>query len=149
LSTVTKTEQPGYPPVAEIAIVPLVLVIIGGVIMAAYVPRRPPLVVPTLVLVAAAVVMAWNVVVMARLRDFAWDTFWLVARYALIAYVIAAGMIEWAFVKDHTTGAPLVVVTLMLVIFATDVPLIIAFTVARYATRGAKSPANIPAAAAS
>jgi drug/metabolite transporter (DMT)-like permease len=138
LSTPTHTEKPPYPPVAEIAVISLVLVIIGGVIMAAYVPRRPPLALPTGVLVASAAVMAWNIIVLARLRDFAWDTFWLVARYALIAYVIAAGMIEWAFVKDHTRGGPLVVVTLMLVIFATDVPLIIGFTVARYATnRGA------------
>jgi hypothetical protein len=94
--------------------------------------------------VLSAAIMVWNIAVLARLRDFAWSTFFLVARYSLIAYVISAGMIEWAFVKDHTTGAPLVVVTLMLVIFATDVPLIIAFTVARYATR----PSAVPTAAA-
>jgi hypothetical protein len=134
LNALTETKTAPYPPVAEVAMVPLVLVIIGGVVMASYVPRRPPLAIPTLLLVVAGAVMLWNIVVLARLREFAWDTFFLVFRYALVAYVISAGMIAWAFVKDRTTGAPLVVVLLMLVIFATDVPLIIAFTVARYQT---------------
>jgi hypothetical protein len=137
LSVSAPRKPAGYPPVAETAVLSLVFVIIGGVMMAAYVPRRPPITLPTGLLVLSAAVMLWNIVAMARLRDFAWGTFWLVARYALIAYVIAAGMIEWAFVKDHTRGAPLLVVTLMLVIFATDVPLIIAFTVARYQKRPA------------
>jgi hypothetical protein len=50
------------------------------------------------------------------------------------AYVISAGMIGFAFVRDHTRGAPLALVIVMLVIFALDVPLVIAFTVARYSS---------------
>lgn len=142
MSAPAEAQDATLPPIGEIAVLSLVLVIIGGVLMAAYVPRRPPIAIPSVLLVVSAVVMAWNVIALARLRDFAWSTFFLVIRYALIAYVISAGMIEWAFVKDHTRGAPLLVVTLMLVIFATDVPLIIAFTVARYAThRAAPEPA--------
>ena len=68
------------------------------------------------------------------LRPFAWDRFLLVFRWALLAYVISAGMIGFAFAKDHVRGAPLAVVFVMLVIFALDVPLSIAFTVARYAS---------------
>ena len=58
----------------------------------------------------------------------------MVFRWGLLAYVISAGMIGFAFVHDHTRGAPLALVTVMLVIFALDVPLIIAFTVARYSS---------------
>ena len=43
-------------------------------------------------------------------------------------------MIAFAFIKDHTRGAPLAVVLVMLVIYALDVPLVIAFTVARYSS---------------
>jgi hypothetical protein len=50
------------------------------------------------------------------------------------AYSISAGMIAFAFIRDHTRGAPLALVLVMLVIYALDVPLIIAFTVARYAS---------------
>jgi hypothetical protein len=50
--------------------------------------------------------------------------------------VIAAGLIEFAFVRNHTRGEPLAVVTAMLVLFAVTVPLIISFTVARYQSAG-------------
>jgi len=58
----------------------------------------------------------------------------VVFRWALLAYAISAGMIGFAFIKDHIRGAPLAVVLAMLVVFALDVPLIIAFTVARYSS---------------
>ena len=73
-----------------------------------------------------------GVILVTRVAGFAWNTFVRVGRWALVAYVIAAGMIEFAFVRNHTRGAPLVVVTGMLVVFALDVPFIIATTVARY-----------------
>jgi len=124
-----------FPPVAVLATVALGLVVIGGILMASYAPRRPPLTLPIIVLTAAVALLVVDVVLLFRLRDFAWDRFWLVFRWALLAYAISAGMIEFAFVRDHTRGAPLVVVTAMLIVFAVSVPLIIAFTVARYASQ--------------
>jgi hypothetical protein len=123
-----------FPPVAQIAVASLALVVIGGIVMASYVPRRPALGLPIALLAASGVLLSVAVIMLARLRDFAWATFFVVARWALLAYVVSAGMIEFAFVRNHTRGAPLTVVTMMLVIFAVDVPLIIAYTVARYAT---------------
>jgi hypothetical protein len=120
------------PPVAGVAVVALALVVVGGIIMASYIPRRPPLGIPIALLTASGLLMAANAVMLARLRSFAWGTFFLVGRWALAAYLVSAGMIEFAFVHDHARGGPLVVVTLMLVVFAVDVPLIIGFTVARY-----------------
>lgn len=43
-------------------------------------------------------------------------------------------MIGFAFIYDHIRGAPPTLVLVMLVIFAVDVPLIMAFTVARYSS---------------
>ena len=83
--------------------------------------------------VSAALVLT-SVFLLSRLRPFAWGRFFLVFRWALLAYVISAGMIGFAFVRDHTRGAPLALVVVMLVIFALDVPVIIAFTVARYSS---------------
>jgi hypothetical protein len=73
-------------------------------------------------------------VLIARLQDFAWDRFRLVLRWALLAYVISAGMIAFAFIRDHTRGTPLALALVMLAFFALDVPLVIAFTVARYSS---------------
>jgi hypothetical protein len=41
-------------------------------------------------------------------------------------------MIEYAFVYDDTRGTQLVILTLMLVLFMLNVPVLAAFTVARY-----------------
>ena len=121
------------PPVAHLAVVSLALVVVGGILMASSVPRRPSLPAPIAMLTAGAALLATSLGALVRIRHFAWSRFLLVARWALLAYVVSAGMIEFAFVRNHTSGAPLTVVTLMLVVFALDVPLIIAFTVARYA----------------
>jgi len=48
-----------FPPVAELGIGSLALVVIGGILMASYVPRRPPLGVPLLLAaVSAALLLA-------------------------------------------------------------------------------------------
>lgn len=41
-------------------------------------------------------------------------------------------MLEYVFVLDGTRGASLLVMTFMLVVFALDVPALLAFSVARY-----------------
>ncbi len=121
-----------FPPVAEIGTAALVLIVIGGVFMASYSPRRPPLGIPIFLTAAAGLLLLVGVVMLATSKGLAWDKFFLVFRWALLAYLIAAGLIEFAFVRNHTRGAGLVVLTVMLMFFAVDVPLIISFTVARY-----------------
>ena len=123
-----------FPPVAELGIGSLALVVIGGILMASYVPRRPPLGVPLLLAAVSAALLLAGVFLLSRLDQFAWPRFFVVFRWALLAYAISAGMIGFAFIRDHTRGAPLALVTVMLVIFALHVPLIIAFTVARYSS---------------
>jgi hypothetical protein len=120
------------PPITQLQVGALALVIIGGIDMASYFPRRPPLGLPIALVACSAAAFAIAVVMLARVQDFAWDTFFLVLRWALLAYLIQAGMIEYVFVHNHASGAPLVVVTLMLVMFAITIPTVIAFTVARY-----------------
>jgi hypothetical protein len=122
----------GFPPAAELVTLSLALIVVGGVFMASHFPSPPPLALPVALLVASAALLAAGLALIVRRRGFAWATFLLVARWALVAYVISAGMIEFAFVRNHASGGPLLVVSLMLVLFAVDVPVIIAVTVARY-----------------
>jgi hypothetical protein len=122
------------PPVAEVAISSLVLAVVGGIVMASYVPRRPPLGLPLALLAVSALLTSSAVIMIVRVRNFPWHTFFLVARWALLAYVVSAGVIELSFVHNHARGGPLAVVTGMLVVFAVDVPLIIAYTVTRFTT---------------
>ena len=126
------SERP-FPPVAWLSTAALAMVVAGGVVMASYAPRRPPLALPTALMVASVLSLAAAWIALSRHHPFAWGTFRRVFRWALLAYVISAGMIEFAFVRDHTRGAPLLVVSCLLVVFATSVPTTIAVTTARYA----------------
>jgi hypothetical protein len=131
-SLVPGSTRTGFPPAAELATVSLALVVVGGVFMAAYFPTPPPLALPIVLVVISALLLGGAIALLVRRRGFAWATFSVVVRWALVAYVISAGMIEFSFLRNHASGAPLLVVSLMLVLFAVDVPLIIAVTVARY-----------------
>lgn len=122
-----------FPPIAWMSSAALGFVVIGGILLASYAPRRAPLGVAGALLGGGAVLMLASVVMLSRLKDFGWSTFWTVFKWALLAYAISAAMIEFAFVRDHTRGASLIIVSLMLVIFATSIPITIAFTTARYA----------------
>jgi hypothetical protein len=73
------------------------------------------------------------VVLLAQLREFAWPVFFQVAKWSLLAYAVMYGILEFTFIYDHVAGSTLVVLTLMLVVIAVDVPLLFGFSVARYA----------------
>ena len=120
------------PPVTELGVVSMALIVAGGISIAARLPGDVPLTLPVLLLAASALVMLSNLVALARSPGFNWDAFFGVAKWALLAYCVIAGMLWFVFVHDGTRGGVLVVLTLSLVVFAVHVPLLIGFTVARY-----------------
>jgi peptidoglycan/LPS O-acetylase OafA/YrhL len=120
------------PPVTQVGMVSLALIVAGGIYLAAHLPERVPLTPAIVLLSASALLLAGNLVALVRVRGFPWRRFFEIAKWALLAYVITAGMIEYAFVRDQLRGGPLVVLTLSLVVYAVHVPILIAFTVARY-----------------
>jgi hypothetical protein len=120
------------PPVTGLWMFSLALIAGGVSYLAAYLPKRAPLGPAVGLLAAAAIVLAAGVVLLARQREFAWQRFRQVAGWTFLAYIVIAGMIEYAFVYDHTHGAVLIVMTLMLVVFMLAPPLLVAFTVARF-----------------
>lgn len=135
-TAVTDARASKLPPIAGIAIAAMALIIAGGITLAARLPNPAPLPLLTGLLAAAAALLAADVVLLARLRDFAWPLFFRVASWTMLAYAVMYGILEFTFVYDHVTGATLVVLTLMLVVFAVDIPLLFGFSVARYATPG-------------
>jgi 1,4-dihydroxy-2-naphthoate octaprenyltransferase len=120
------------PPVTEIGAASMIAIAGGVIYLAAYLPKHAPLVWALVLLALAAALQVTNIVLLSRLRDFAWDRFFQVGKWSLLAYAVIAGMIEFAFVFDHTRGAQLAVMTAMLALFMLNVPVLIAFTVARY-----------------
>jgi hypothetical protein len=120
------------PPVTELGVASMSLIVTGGIYIAAHLPRHVPLGPAAALLVASALLLAGNVAALSRVPGFNWRVFFGVAKWALLAYGVIAGMLEWVFVMDGVRGGELVVLTLSLVIFAVHVPLLIGWTVARY-----------------
>ncbi|MFN8124002.1 MAG: hypothetical protein U0237_16445 [Thermoleophilia bacterium] len=120
------------PPVPELAVAAMVLVIVGGVYMAANLPGDISLAPAVVLLCVAAALLVGAVGLLVHIREFAWGVFRLVAGWALAGYLVIAGMIGYAFVHDGTPARPLAVLLAMLGVFAVVVPLLLGFSVARY-----------------
>ncbi len=126
------TDTRKLPPVTEIGMVSLALIVTGGIYLASHIATHVSLGPAVALLVASAALLVGNMIALSRVRDFAWATFFSVARWALLAYVITAGLIGYAFIVNHIPNGPLTVLVLSLVIYAVHVPMLIGFTVARY-----------------
>jgi hypothetical protein len=121
------------PPVTEVGMLSLALIVAGGIYLSAHLPKHVPLGPAVALLALSAALLLGNLLALSRVQDFAWGRFVDVGKWALLAYAITAGLIEFSFVHNHLRGGALVVLTLSLVVYAVHVPMLIGFTVARYA----------------
>jgi hypothetical protein len=126
------TDEPRLPPVTQIGMTSLALIVAGGIYLAAKLPEHVPLGPAIALLGLSALLLAGNLLALSRVRDFNWRRFRQVGKWALLAYAITAGLIEYSFVRNGLRGGALVVLSLSLVVYALHVPVLIAFTVARY-----------------
>ena len=120
------------PPVTALGMLSLALVLSAGIYLSAHLPQQVSLDPAVALLGASALVLAGNLFALSRVDGFHWRRFFAVAKWALLAYAIIAAMIEYVFLRNNTSGGPLVVLTLSLIVFAVNVPVLIGFTVARY-----------------
>ena len=120
------------PPVTEIGMLSLALIVAGGIYLSSHIPGHVPLAPAVILLVLSAGLLVTNLILLARVQGFPWWRFWQVAKWSLLAYAITAGMILYVFLRNDLSGGPLVVLTLSLVVYAVHVPMLIGFTVARY-----------------
>jgi hypothetical protein len=120
------------PPVTELGMASLALIVAGGIYLSAHLPKHVPLTPAIILLAASTVVMLGNMASLSRVTQFDWPRFFQVARWSLLAYLVIAGMIEYAFLQNHVKGGALVVLTLSLAVFAIHVPMLVGFTVARF-----------------
>ena len=142
MSTATETTPPGagpdeadlrqadLPPVVRMGALTLALIVAGGVLMAAQYGKAHSLTVPTILAAAGGVVLVLNVILLARVK--ALTVFFRVFGWALQTYLVIAGILEFVFIFDHTPAHQLALFSALLFLFAVDVPLILAFSVARW-----------------
>jgi hypothetical protein len=120
------------PPVTEIAMASLALIVAGGIYLSAHLPGHVSLGPAVALLATSTLLLAGNAFALSRVRGFPWPRFFEVAKWSMLAYVVIAGMIEYAFLQNHLSGGPLVILTLSLVVFSVHVPMLVGFTVARF-----------------
>jgi hypothetical protein len=125
-------ERP-LPPVTQLGMASLSLIVAGGIYLSAHLPSHVPIGPAVLLLAASALLLAVNIFLLSRVSGFAWDRFFEVGKWSLLAYAVIAGIIEYVFLRNHVRGDTLIVLTLSLVVFAVHVPMLVGFTVARYA----------------
>ena len=124
--------QRRLPPVTQVGMASLALIVAGGIYLASHIPNHVPLAPAVVLLVASALLLAGNLLALSRVRDFAWPRFFEVAKWSLLGYVVIAAMIAYVFLQNHLRGGSLVILLLSLVIFSVHVPTLVGFTVARY-----------------
>jgi len=125
-------DEPELPPVTQIGMASLALIVAAGIYLSSHLPEHVALAPAVILLALSALLLAGNLAALSRVHGFAWARFFQVARWAMLAYAVTAGLIEFAFLEDHLSGGPLVVLTLSLLVYAVHVPMLIGFTVARY-----------------
>ena len=120
------------PPIIEVGVVAMALCIAGVIYLTSYVPRTPALGPAIGLLIAAALVVAANALVLSRIRHFNWHSFWIVGAWTLVAYGVIAGMLMFTFIYDRLPAGQLTLLVVTLAVFAVDIPMMLAFSVARY-----------------
>ena len=128
----TLSVEQKLPPISEICVAVLVLMVIGGVYMAAYLPAHVAMTLPTVLIVLAGLLLLLNVGLLSRIPGFAWQSFFKVARWTFLAEGIVAGILEYIFIFDSTRGSVLVLLSSALAIFVLDLSVLFGFSVARY-----------------
>jgi hypothetical protein len=132
LSLEASLAPPREPPIIAVGCAALVLAIAGVIYLSASIPGHPSLAPAICLLAASALTVAVNVVALARLAAFAWWMFWKVWVWAMLGYAIIAGMLMFVFVYDGIPAGQLTLLLLTLAVFAVNIPLMLAFSVARF-----------------
>jgi hypothetical protein len=121
------------PPVTELAMCSLALIVAGGIYLTAHLPEHVPLTPAIILLALSVLLMVFNIVALTRVQGFRWDRFFAVAKWSALSYIVIGGLLLYVFLRNDVSGGPLVILTLSLLVFAIHVPLLTGFTVARYA----------------
>ncbi|NNN20647.1 MAG: hypothetical protein HKL80_01420 [Acidimicrobiales bacterium] len=122
----------GKAPCDILATISLAISIVGGIYLSSYLPKRAPLLPAYVILGLALSISLINIVLLASLRDISWKIFFQVDKWAIVAELVIASILEFVFVYDGTRGVMLVIMSFLLFLFALNVATILSFTVAKY-----------------
>ncbi len=131
---VDREPEAQLPPVGVVGVLALALAISGASYLSSSLPQEPPFAPAIALLVAAAAAVIFNVVSLALVRDFAWRTFFAVGRWTLLGYGLIAALLMFIFIHNNIPDRQLALLIATLAVGAVDIPMVLAFSVARHYT---------------
>lgn len=108
----------------------LTCAVIGGIYIGSTIGGHSSLLPAVIVAVVAYLFMTVSLVGLILNHHYSRPSFVKYVRGALLAYLLEAGILEFVFAYDHVSSTVIVILSALLVIFATSVPVIIGHTLA-------------------
>ena len=145
---VETNQNPPQPYAGDKRVSPIVACMVGTIvsciialgIIIAHIPEPAPLWGSILWVGIGAVLTAASIIQIARKKPFARKPFFKVAKWAFLYILVLSGMGEYIIVFDGTRGEALVVMTIALVLFLFNIPMLWGFSVARHETGAESNP---------
>ena len=110
----------------------IVSCILAAGIIIVYIPAPAPLWGSIMWVCIAAVLTIATIVLILRRKQFAWKQFFTVAKWVFLYILVLTGMGEYVLVFDGMRGETLVVMTIVLLLFLVNIPMLWGFSVARH-----------------
>jgi len=119
-------------PVIATIIGTVISCILAAGIIIAHIPGPAPIWGSIIWLGIAGALTLTSIVLLLRKKPFAWKVFFKVAQWVFLYILVLTGMGEYVIVFDGTRGEPLVVMTIILLLFLVNIPMLWGFSVARH-----------------
>ena len=136
---VNTTQNTPLPYAGDTKRSPIIACIVGTIIscilaagiIIAHIPAPAPLWGSVLWVCIAGILTVTTVVLIFQKRPFARKLFFKVAKWVFLYILVLTGMGEYVIVFDGTRGENLVVMTVILLLFLVNIPMLWGFSVAR------------------
>ena len=119
-------------PVVVCIVGTIVSCILAAGIIIAHIPEPAPLWGSVLWVCIAAALTVASVILILRKKPFARKLFFKVAKWVFLYIVVLSGMGKYVIIFDGTRGEPLVIMTIILLLFLVNIPMLWGFSVARH-----------------
>jgi hypothetical protein len=119
-------------PVIACIVGAIISCILAAGIIIAHIPQPAPMWGSIMWVCVAAVLTIATVVLILRKKPFARRLFFTVAKWVFLYILVLTGMGEYVIAFDGTRGESLVVMTIILLLFLVNIPMLWGFSVARH-----------------
>jgi hypothetical protein len=119
-------------PVIACIIGAIISCILAAGIIVTYIPKQAPLWGPIMWVCIAAVLTVATIGLVLRKEPFARRLFFTVAKWVFLYILVLTGIGEYVIAFDGVRGEPLVVMTIILLLFLVNIPMLWGFSVARH-----------------